>query len=349
MIRRAVRYAGPSALARTLCGDLLGAREYSLLLNAADVGELLAALRTTSYAAAVNETGRRFDYAIRDRWRENVEKIAARAPGVARELCLAYLARLELEAVKTLLRGIVAGVERRRLLAMLPPLPSASSIPLGAIGAAADFEQAAAALKDTPYHEAIVAGIEASAAQSSARATRLFPASETALDRQYFARLITAAGRFSGGERVMIERMVGMMADAENLLAVERLKKIFQLSPADAALFLIPFGARLDASRRRALLAWNGERPAPYGRDTGASPAALRVVLMRALNAEARRLLFTIPFHAGLLFAFAIMSDHEAADLIAIHEARRWGLARNDVFDRLIRAPAHEAIGEPGV
>lgn len=349
MIRRAVRYAGPSALARTLCGDLLGAREYLLLLSAADVGELLAALRTTSYAAAVNETGRRFDYAIRDRWRVNVEKIAARAPGAARDLYLAYLAKLELEAVKTLLRGIVAGMERRRLLAMLPPLPAASSIPLGAVVAAAGLEQATAALHGTPYHDAIVAGIEASAAQPSARTTRLLPAIETALDRKYFARLITAAGRFSGGERVMIERMVGLMADAENLLAVERLKKIFQLSPEAAAPFLIPFGARLDASRRRALLAWNGERPAPYVRDTGAGPGALGVLLMRALNAEARRLLFTIPFHAGLLFAFTIMSDHEAADLIVIQEARRWGLARNEVFDRLIRVPAREDIGEPGV
>lgn len=349
MIRRAVRYAGPSALTRTLCGDLLGARAYSLLLNAADVGELLAALRTTSYAAAVNEPGRRFDYAIRDRWRKSVEKISARAPGAAQGLCLAYLARLELEAVKTLLRGIAAGMERRRLLAMLPPLPAASSIPLGAVVAAADLAQATAALKGTPYHEAISTGIEASAAQPSARATSLPSAIETALDRGYFARLITAAGRFSGGERVMIERMVGLMADAENLLAVERLKKIFRLSPESVAPFLIPFGARLDASRRRALLAWNGERPAPYGGDTGASPCSLRVLLLRVLHAEARRLLFTIPFHAGLLFAFAIMSDHEASDLIAIQEAKRWGLARNEVGDRLIRVPAGDDIGESGV
>ncbi len=349
MILRAFRYAGPSALTRTLCGDLLSAREYALLLDAANIGEMLAALRTTSYAAAFEETGRRFDYAIRDRWRKNVEKISVRAPGETRALCLAYLAKLEFEAVKTLLRGIVAGVERRRVLAMLPPLSAASSIPLNAVVAATDLEQATAALKETPYHDAIAEGVEAAQAKPSTGGSGLLLSIETALDRQYFARLKAAVERFSGAERIMIGRIAGMMADAENLIAVERLKKVFQLSPEDAAPFLIPLGARREVSQRRALHAWNDEHPASDGRDTGASDGALRVLLLRALNAEARRLLFMIPFHAGLPFAFAILSDHEAADLIAIHEAKRWGFARKDVPGRLIRASARAEIGEPGV
>ncbi len=337
MIGRALRYAAPSATVRTLLGDLLRPNDYELLLNASDIPELLAVLRTTCYAPALPTQGKSFAFAIQQHWIARTEKVANLVPAGARELCLAYLAKAELETLKTLLRGIARGVERRRLLAMLPALPADSPLPVTDLVATNSLEQAAQALKNTAYAEAVAEAVKKAKADGAERLGDSLLAVETALDHRFFARLIAACRYFSGVEGALVSRLIGTLADVTNVLWVERLRKTFHLAPQETRTYLVPFGFRLAEAEWRVLYNWSGEGAPPFWLGNSAPASGLRITAMRLLCGEARKPLFTVPFHAGLAIAYVLLTELEAADLIAIHEAKQWGWERSAIPDRLIR------------
>lgn len=346
MIGRAIRYAGPSARVRTLFGDLLRPNDYELLLNAAGIAELTAALGTTAYASALRIQGKSFAFAIRQHWVARTEKVAAVMPPDARELCLAYLAKVEIEALKTALRGIARDVDRRRIVSMLGPLPARSSIPLNVLLAAGSLEEAVRVVSGTLYGAGLADAMKTVKAQSDQPiAVSLLPL-ETSLDHSLFARLLSATRRFTGSEHHVVARLVGVLADAINVLAAQRLRKTFQLTPQAVSLHLIPFGFRLGGAQRQALCDWTGEGLPPVRMGRTASGSELRVAVMRAVCAEAIKPLFAAPFQAGLAIAHVLLSELEGWDVIAIHEGKQWGLERIAIAGRLIRfQPAGGSFG----
>lgn len=347
MIARALKYAGPSATVRTLFGDLLRPAEYELLLNAANVPEFLAALRTTRHAAALRSEGKSLAFCLQSEWVAHAEKVAAIVPTDARELCLAYLAKVEIEALKTVLRGIARGADRRRLLSILPVLPTGSSLPLSAILAADNLAKATVALKDTPYGEVVAEAIRTSEA-TSAEAAGSSPLLrvESGLDHRFFARLIKACEPFSSFEYAIVDRLIGTLADATNVLAVERLRKTFHLTGEAADTHLVEFGFRLRSSDRRRLWEWTGEGALPVWPGGGGRDGSLRTAVMRELSKEATRPLYSVPFQAGLAIAYVLLTELEIADLVAIYEGKKWGLEREAIFDRLIRWRGPTSTGE---
>jgi vacuolar-type H+-ATPase subunit C/Vma6 len=344
MIAGAIRYAGPHAAVRTLFGDLLRPSDYNLLLNAANISELLAALGTTAYAPALRTQGKSVAYRLRHHWIARAEKVANLQPATGRELCNAYLTKMELEALRTLLRGVVRGVERRQLLSMLPPLPAGSSLPLAALIAADSLGQAARTLEDSAYAEAISQGIKESRADGDAL-WRI----EAALDREYFARLEAVCGHFSGSERAIVTRLIGAIADSFNILTAQRLRKTFHLTPQAVSRQLVPFGPRVRGDQRRALCEWSGDGPPPFWFGGIVAARQFRIPLTRALCGEAMKPLFTVPFHAGLALAYIVLSEFETADLLAIHEAKHWGVERALIEDGLVRFYGPTLSGGSGV
>jgi vacuolar-type H+-ATPase subunit C/Vma6 len=338
VIGRAIRYAGPSATVRARFAQLLGADEYRLLLNAPDVAALFAILRTTAYAPALGVAGRSFNFAIQQQWIARTERAARMMPAGARELCLAYMAKVEVEALKTILRGISRSVDRRKLASMLGPLPTTPSIPLTTLLAADNLEQAAHALSGTLYGKVIEEGLKEISIRAPKDASLLILPLETALDREFLARLIAACRHFSGLEGTIVGRLIGTLADCVNILMVERLRKTFHLTPEAASRHLMPFGFRLNGRQRIALCDWNGEGTPPFWFGGGiASRAALRVALLRTLCGEAAKPLFAAPFQAGLTIAYVLLTELESADLVTIYEGKRWGVERGDIAERLIR------------
>jgi V/A-type H+-transporting ATPase subunit C len=333
MIARAMRYARASATVRTRLGGLLRPGEYEILLNAAEVPEFLEALRTTPYASALRTAGKSFAFALQHQWIGRTESVANLQPAPARDLCSAYLAKIEIEAVKALLRGIGGRVERRRLLSMLPPLPAGSSLPLTALSATKNIEEAARVLKGTVYGSAIEQGVK----EARASGDHLLWSIEAALDREFFLTLHGACRRFSGAERAVVNRQIGAVADVFNVLAAERLNKTFHLTPQAVSRQLVPFGLRLGVEERRALCEWPGEGPPPIRLPGSLAGGPLRIALMRMLCREAAKPLFTVPFHAGLVFAYVLLSELEVDDLLAIHEGKQWHVERSIIAAGLIR------------
>ncbi len=345
MIARSIRYAGPNAAVRTLFGDLLERGDYEMLVNTANVAEFLEALRTTRYRSALRLQGKSITYALGDDWIARAERIARLQPANSRGLCLAYLAKLEVEALKTLLRGIAQRIERRRILSMLPPLPASSSLPINSLLATNTLQEAARALEHTRYTDVVKWPQTRS---DEAPAGALFEI-ETALDRQFFAGLAAVSQNFFGSEAAIVGRLIGALADMFNILAAQRLRETFRLTPRAVARHLVPLGLRVRSNERQALCEWSGEGPAPIPFDRLGAASGLRVDLMRRLCSEATRTLFTVPFHAGLALAYILAIELEEADLLAIHEAKRWGVERGALAGQLIRFHGPALTGGPGV
>ncbi len=337
MIARAVTYARPSATVRARFGRLLGPDEYKLLLAAADVISFFSVLRTTSYAAALDLPGRSFGFAIQHDWIARAENVAQLMPGGARELCLAYLAKAEIDALKTLFRGIARAIDRRRLASMLGPLPATISFPLNALLAANSLEEAAQALSRTPYGTVIAPAMKAASGGATGSPTLSVLPLEQALDRWFFVRIMDACRHFSGVERRIVERLIGTLADTANILAVQRLRRTFHFAPDAVDAHLVPLGFRLDQRKRRLLCEWDGEAMPPFWFGGIASRADLRVALMRTLCVEAVKPLFAAPFQAGLAISYLLLTEMETADLVAIYEGKRWAIERGDIAERLIR------------
>jgi vacuolar-type H+-ATPase subunit C/Vma6 len=254
---------------------------------------------------------------------------------------------VEVEALKTALRGIARGIDRRRLVSMLGPLPARSSIPLSVLLAAGSLEEAMRVVSGTLYGAALAEGMKRATDQSGRQlAVSLLPL-ETSLDHSFFARLLKATRRFTGSEHGVVARLVGVLADATNVLAAQRLRKTFQLTPQAASSQLIPFGFRLGTAQRQALCDWTGEGSPPVKIGGMVSGSELGVAVMRAVCGEAMKPLFAAPFQAGLAIAYVLLSELEARDLITIHEGKQWGLERASIAGRLIRFQA--AGGSPGV
>jgi vacuolar-type H+-ATPase subunit C/Vma6 len=328
-------------------GELLGASDYELLSNAADLAEFFAALRTTPYASTLRSESKNFAFAVRGHWVARVEKVAKLMPSAARELCLAYLAKVELEALKTLLRGILRGVNRRQLLSMLPPLPTGSRIPLTEFLATNNLEEAARALKRTPYAAAVAEEIK-TVSTGGELADRSLLAFETALDRLFFAGLAATCQFFVGSEHTTIKRVIGTLADTTNVLAVERLRKTFGLTPQAAANYLVSFGFRMGGAQRRELCEWNGEGPAPFLLRESRPGVALATLARQLLCREAIKSLFTVPFHAGLALAYVLLSEIESSNLVTIYEAKQWGMDHAAILRRLIFFRSAAAAGDSG-
>lgn len=351
MILKASRYSLPIAKIRTSLGDLLGAREYAMLLHAPRLDDMMAALRTTAYGPALRTADVSFATAVRRFRLSKAERLIRALPPGALALCRTFLSRFELEALKVILRALVSGTERRRTLSMLQPMPARSVLPIEGLLAARTLEEAAKTLAGTPYAEPLTEGLK-SAAEEAVGTNNAPPLSEVEahLDRSFLIRMSRASDMFAGEERAILRRLLGVLIDVINVLWTQRLRKTFHLPPEAAVRRLCPAGFYFDnANKRETLAHWDGEGQPPFiavGLEEAGGP--LRVSLMRMLAREARRPLFAIPFQAGVALSYLVMGDLETADLVALYEGRRWGRDPMQLADTLIRFHGAALAGGEG-
>jgi vacuolar-type H+-ATPase subunit C/Vma6 len=352
MIAKASRYSLPIARIRAAMSDLLGACEYAMLLHAPSLDAMMAALRTTAYAPALRAADPGFATAVRGFRLSRAERLVGALPADALALCRTFLSRFELEALKVILRAVVSGAERRRTLSMLQPMPAHPVLPIKRLLAARTLEDAARALAGTPYAAPLTEGLKSATDQAVGARNAPSPLSEVEahLDRLFLTRMARASDAFSGEERTIVRRLVGLLIDVNNVLWTERLRRTFHLAPEAVARRLCPAGFYFDSANKRATLArWDGHGQPPFvavGLEEAGGP--LRISLMRMLAREARRPLFAIPFQAGVALGYLVTVDLETADLVALYEGRRWGRDPMQLADMLIRFHGAALAGGEG-
>jgi len=116
-----------SARLRAMRAHLLSRREYETILALPDLPSIAAALRESPYGQQIDSTGgevpeaARIEEALRRNVSQTLARLLAISSGDCAEATRLVLGRWEVQAVKTVLRGIVSGASPAEILSSLVP------------------------------------------------------------------------------------------------------------------------------------------------------------------------------------------------------------------------------------
>ncbi len=199
----------------------------------------------------------------------------------------------------------------------------AEPLDLDAMLVAADAGEMAEALAGTPYARLVAAGLPDAVERGN-----LFEL-ELELDKFYFSSACAAAAALAPRDRVIAERALGMDADAQNADRLNRYMAWYGMDGERAAACLLPYGSAAGAlpGRIGALLGQSAE-----GKSGG---ELLRKAFQALALAEARRLLGGHPFSIGIPLAYGTLRREETRVIIAILNAKYYGLPEERIRDAL--------------
>ena len=161
----------------------------------------------------------------------------------------------------------------------------------------------------------------------------LFPL-ELAIDRHIYQRLLDMKSFMNARDRRILERLIGIEIDLKNLEWIGRFKKYYDLTSAQIADYLLPYGYRLGVNQIRESLAGESlssvliqiirgmrvDMPAEIEEDFAleALDQFLKDVLMR----EARRVFGEFPFSVGSILGYFYLMRLELNNLRTLVQAK---------------------------
>ena len=243
-----------SARLRAMRAELLSRREYETILALPDLPSIAAALRETPYGPSIGSGGGEAPEAdrIEESLRRNVSRTLSRllaiSPGDCSGAVRLVLDRWEVQAIKTVLRGKVAGASPGEILSSLVPTGLHDEAALEEMCRQAD-PRALAELLATwrePWGRSLLRALP------SFRGPRDLAVLESALDRCWVEqaakrlREIRPLSPKTGGEDAL-SLFVSLSVDTTNLLTA--LKEVEdRIVPADPYRHLLPGGRIFDAN-----------------------------------------------------------------------------------------------------
>jgi vacuolar-type H+-ATPase subunit C/Vma6 len=211
-------YSVLHAWVRARYSTMLTPETWTQLCSAPSFGALLQVLKGTAYGPFLgkveekNLSPRRAVYEIRGHLADICLRIIRLAPKHAR-LLLAQLYRLyEVDNLKAILRGLVAGVPWNQVRYVLFPLGSSTILPAQSMAEAASVGAAVELLRETRYYDTLAHAMERYATEQS-----LFPL-EVALDLGYWREVWQDVTGLTGRDREQALRIVGSLVDMNNLM-----------------------------------------------------------------------------------------------------------------------------------
>lgn len=231
--------------------QFLSRREYEMILALPDLSSIAAALRETPYGQFIDSTGgevpeaARIEEALRRNVSQTLARLLAISSGDCAEAVRLVLGHWEVQAVKTVLRGLVSGAYPAEILSSLVPTGLHDEAALEEMCRQAD-PRALAELMVTwrePLGRALLRALP------SFREPRDLAILESALDRSWFEQ---AASRLreirpsSPGEDAL-SLFVSLSVDTMNLMTV--LKEVGErIVPVNRDRYLLPGGRIFDES-----------------------------------------------------------------------------------------------------
>jgi vacuolar-type H+-ATPase subunit C/Vma6 len=255
------------------------------------------------------------------------------AQGKMQDLLGRYSARFEVENIKRILRAKHGLSSEEPSLIPLPREYTLVNFP--ALTKAADVEEVASLLRDTPYHTL-------AAAVQPYRETGTTTTLEAELDKIYFLRIWALVRRF----REMRE-LVGEEVDLRNLLTVLALKAR-EAPPRLIEDALVPIMYRLPKSTLHSVAESRFEDaasilPMPYSKIAseaskslkGESAFSVEWFLFNQLYGDARRFSQSHSLQAGYIIAYLLLCECEAKDLISLVTGKQLSLTPEEIAARL--------------
>lgn len=261
--------------------------------------------------------------AVLSRFGEVLDMLA----GQPRDVVLAYRARYECENLGVLLRALERGVGYAEIAALLHPVGALAPGPRAEeLLEARSLADAVSRLDAKPFGEVLRRHVRAAGAQPLER-FRL----ELVAERVVYEDVWAAVQGLEPGDRRFAERVVGVKLDCVNLVRTARLRTHHGLAPEEVLAYAIRGGLHLGAAQRAVLAhepleAWPALfASTPYGVALAAagSPPQLEAELARVLARAAERVLGASPFQLGLMLAYLVLVELQAADLRRLLEGKR--------------------------
>ncbi len=163
--------------------------------------------------------------------------------GTARAFLLTWAHRLELTNLKAILRGKLAGLPQPAIRADLVDMGPFATLPVDDLLRTEDFLELLRRLETTPY-----ADIARHARAVFETEHELF-AVDAAVDRRYFASLVTVYQRLDGSERDALRALLGSVLDRVNLVWLLRYRFVYDLPATQTFYLLVAAPFRLDGAR----------------------------------------------------------------------------------------------------
>jgi V/A-type H+-transporting ATPase subunit C len=273
-------------------------------------------------------TPRRAIFQIKQRMADTYFAVIRLAPGSTRALLTQLYRHFEIDNLKAVLRGIVAGADWEHVLYVLFPLGPVTVLPAQRMMEAGNITAAVDLLRGTVYYDTLAHSMERYTAEQS-----LFPL-EVALDLTYWRTLWRDVNQLPSGDRTQALRIVGSLVDMNNLMWAIRYRVYHHLSEEEIINYTLPFGHRVQDENIRSIAAGAdiGQivtrlYPALTGADAllqqpqGGLPE-LELQLQRQVADQCRTAFTGYPFHVGILLGYLILTEWEIQDLTVLIEAK---------------------------
>jgi V/A-type H+-transporting ATPase subunit C len=250
------------------------------------------------------------------------------APKEVRALLTQRYRYFEVDNLKAILRGIVAGASWDRVRFVLFPLGEVTILPAqemmetGNVGAAVEL------LQGTPYYPTLSFAMKRYSAEQS-----LFPL-EVALDLNYWREIWRDVNQLSSDDRNQALRIVGTLVDVNNLMWAIRYRVYHHLSEEELINYTLPFGYHVQDRDIRSIAAGADiaqivKRIYPtlanvdaLLQDPHKGLPELESLLKRQVKHECEAAFVGNPFHIGIPLAYLTLSEVEIQDLVVLMEAK---------------------------
>jgi V/A-type H+/Na+-transporting ATPase subunit C len=330
----ATGYAALNARVRVMYSTLLTQQELNGLFEAPDFTALIGLLKNSEYGPYLEKTKdkdltpRRTAFQIRGRLTDVYASIIHTAPDQARPLLAQRFRYFEVDNLKAVFRGIVAGASWDKIRFVLFPLCNESDLPFQEMAEAGNVAAAVDLLRGTYYYETLSHAMTRYSTEQN-----LFPL-EVALDLHYWRDLWKDVNQLPSEDRTAALKIVGPLVDTNNLMWAIRYHVYHHLSDEELINYTLPFGYRVTDRDIRGIaagadIAQMVRRIYPNLVDVDTllqeprkGLPELELQLKRYVMHQCVNAFLGTPFHIGLPLAFLQLLELEIQDLTVLMEAK---------------------------
>lgn len=343
MMRSLARYGLTNAITRTMLSELLTRENFIEIVRAASLEEAWIVLRKTSYRDWIPEDVRVDPLAMEKHLREAAAGRFKRAvrtlKGKPKEVATMLLSRWDLDNLEFAFRlwhGKDLSLEE-----FLTYPCFVHSIPVLEITRAETIDEAALALRYTPYFEPVIAS-----AKTYKEKRSIFYV-EMELEKDYYRRLLEAIRALSGTDSVKGVSIIASEIDILNLSWLARLLQYYEVQISQFRELMIPGPSQvsrqlaspdltseeLDGLGSMFLLGKAGEEG--KGLPNLQRISELEYMVREMAVDAARRLLAGYPFSITCILSFYHLKRVELRNLYTAFAGKATGLAETEITARL--------------
>gem|GEM_PF-336215 len=335
------KYSFANAKIRAMLSRLYDAGYFKRLSDSEDVYELLDLLKNTSYkniAERIKKETLNLEHLEHELVLNDLhiyKKVYGMLPtNTEKNFVILMTQRFEIDELKFILRAWHKKMEVE-LSDFLYGEKVAFNIDFKKILSCNNIEEIILLLDETPYKQPLLKAKDKFKERNSTFYL------ESALDLNYYQRLLDFCNKFSLSDKKISRKILGIEIDIENINSLIRLRKYYSLSMAEMMDVVIPGGEKIDKDSVRKFYATDGLTKIVEGVAFGQYAKVKELVeaniyfienfLYEILLREVKRVLAGFPFTIGTIIGYLILKRRETRNLISLIYAKSLGAKSEDI------------------